>query len=190
MKLISRLIFSTVLAASLAGCFFDHPLTGGPTKGINTWLLGVWESKDDKGRTARAMVAPLKSDRYRVELAMPGKSPREIKRYGFEAWPSRVGDTLFLTLRCTESPGDIPAGGYVFVQPQLLDQNTVRIHGLNLNSDPSSSSYELRKEVRLKLKDLSLYEGVQSIVWDRVEEIIWSRDGSTQTFTPLRNPTR
>lgn len=188
MRFLFRAVPVLALCLNLCGCFFDHPLTGGPTKSVNTWLLGVWETTDDKGRTARAMVTPINSDRYAVQLALPGKGSREVKRYEFEMWPSRVGDTLFLTLRCLESAGDIPTGGYVFVQPQLLDQNSVRIRGLKLDSDPSASSYDLRKEVRRKLKELSLYEGAQSGVWTRVEEIYWSQDGGDPAFKPLRNP--
>ena len=102
-------------------------------------------------------------------------------------WPSRVGPTIFLTLRCQESPGDIPTGGHVFIQAQLLDQNSVRIRSLNLEAPPSASSYELRKEIRSKLKELSLYEGGKSIVWNRIEEVVWSTDGSDPAFKPLRN---
>ncbi len=188
MRFLFRLVPAVFLVLSLGGCYFDHPLTGGPSKDINTWLLGVWESKDDKGRISRVMVTPMKADRYAVQLAVPGKSPREIKRYEFEAWPSRVGDTLFLTLRAMESPGDVPTGAHVFAQIQLLDQIHVRTRGLSLDSAPSASSFELRKEIRAKLKDRSLYEGAQSVIWTRVEEVFWSRDGSDPAFKPLRNP--
>lgn len=188
MKFLVRPVSAVFLLLALVGCYFDHPLTGGPTKDVNTWLLGVWESKDDKGRVSRVMVTPIDADRYSVQLAMPGKKPREINRYEFEAWPSRVGGTLFLTLRCLTSPGDIPTGAHVFAQAQLLDQNHVRTHGLKLDSPPSASGYELRKEVRRKLKDRSLYEGAPSVAWSRVDEIFWSTDGSDPAFRPLRNP--
>lgn len=188
MKFLLRHIPVVLLVLTLSGCYFDHPLTGGPSKDVNTWLLGVWESKDDKDRVSRVMVTPIQADRYAVQLAVPGKKPKEIKRYEFEAWSSRVGDTRFLTLRCLESPGDIPTGAHVFAQVQLLDQNHVRTRGLNLGSAASASSYELRKEVRGKLKDLSLYEGAPSIGWTRVEEVFLSTDGSDPAFKPLRNP--
>lgn len=188
MQFLVRSVFAAFLLLSLSGCFFDHPLTGGPSKGSNTWLLGVWESKDDKGRTSRIMVTPINSDRYAMALTVPGASGKETRKYEFEAWPSRVGSTLFLTLRCLTSPGDIPAGGYVFTQIQLLDQNHAKAHGLNLESARSASSYELRQEIRLKLADRSLYEGTQHVKWTRVAEIFWSTDGSDPVFTPLRNP--
>jgi hypothetical protein len=189
MRFLFRLVLALALGLALSGCFFDHPLTGGPTESINTWLLGVWETTDDKGQTVRVMVTPVQSDRYAVQLSLPGKKPHEILRYNFEMWPSRVGGTLFLTLRCLESPGDIPTGGHVFIQPQLLDQNTIRLHSLNLDPAPTTSSYELRKEIRLKLKELSLYEGGRSVVWSRVGEVFWSTDGRDPAFKPLRNPT-
>jgi len=189
MKFSVRLVSAVFFLLALAGCYFDHPLTGGASKDLNTWLLGVWESKDDKGRTARVMVTPLKADRYSVRLSLPGKKPHDTNRYEFEAWPSRVGGTLFLTLRSLSSPGDIPAGSHVFAQVQMLDQNHARTHGLKLDSPSSASSYELRKEVRAKLKDHSLYEGAPTVVWTRVEEVIWSANGADPAFKPLRNPT-
>ena len=188
MKFFARLFPAAFLVLALAGCYFDHPLTDRPSKDMNTWILGVWESKDTKGRVARVKVAPMSSDHYSIQLAVAGKNPQETKRYEFQAWPSKVGDTLFLTLRSVTSPGDIPAGSHVFAQIQLLDQNEVRVHGLTLDSPPSASSYELRKEVRSKLKERSLYEGAPSVVWARVEEVVWSSDGSDPSFKPIRNP--
>ena len=186
MKFSARLVPAVFLLLTLAGCYFDHPLTGGASKDINTWLLGVWESTDDKGRVSRVMVTPAKADRYSVQLEVPGKTPKEIKKYEFEAWPSKVGDTLFLSLHCQTSPGDIPTGSFVFAHVQLLDQNHVRTHGLKLDAPPSASSYELRKEVRSKLKDRSLYEGVPSVAWSRVAEVFWSPNGTDPTFKPVR----
>ncbi len=188
MKFFVRLLPVVLLLLTLAGCYFDHPLTGGPSKGVNTWLLGVWESKDEKGRVSRLLVTPLKSDRYSLRLAVPGKLPREIKRYEFEAWSSRVGESVFLTLRCLTSPGDIPTGAHVFAHVQLLDQNHARTRGLKLDAAPSATSFELRREVRRKLKDRTLFEGAPSAAWTRVEEVFFSTGGADPTFTPLRNP--
>ncbi|MEI8310440.1 MAG: hypothetical protein WCH98_06775 [Verrucomicrobiota bacterium] len=188
MKIFARLFPAVFFVLALAGCYFDHPLTDRPSKDMNTWILGGWESKDDKGRIVLARVAPMNADHYSVRLAVAGKNSQDIKRYEFQAWPSRVGDTLFLTLRCVTSPGDIPLGSHVFAQVQLLDQNEVRVHGLKLDSSPSASSFELRKEVRAKLKDRSLYEGAPSVVWARVEEVAWTADGADPFFKPTRNP--
>ncbi len=190
MRFLSRLVLALAFGLVMSGCLFERPLTSGPTESINTWLLGVWETKDDKGQTVRALVAPMSGDRYDVQVSLPGKKPREIRRYRFEMWPSRVGPTLFLTLRCLESPGDVPIGGHVFIQSQLRSQNSVKTYAFQLDAPLSASSYELRKEIRLKLKELSLYEGAQSAVWERIEEVVWSADGRDSTFTPLRNAVR
>ena len=187
MRFFARLVPGVFFVLTLAGCFFDHPLTTVPSKDMNTWVLGVWESTDDKGRVSRVMVTPIKADRYAVQLTVPGKKPKEVKRYEFEAWPSKVGDTLFLSLRCLTSPGDIPTGSHVFAQVQLLDQNHVRTHGLQLDSPSSASSFELRKEVRNKLKDHSLYTGTPSVAWSRVAEVFWSTNGGDPVFKPIRN---
>jgi hypothetical protein len=188
MTFLFRTVSAAVLGLALSGCFYDNPLTGGPTKGVNTWILGVWETTNDKGETARVKVAPTASDRYSVEFSAPSKKPGEGARYRFDMWPSQVGGTLFLTLACTESSGKIPTGAHVFVQAQLLDQNSIRTRGLKLDASPSASSYELRKEIRAKLRDLSLYEGAESAAWSRVEEVVWAKDGATLTFQPIRNP--
>ena len=187
MKFFARMVPAVFFVLTLAGCFFDHPLTTAASKDINTWVLGVWESTDDKGRVSRVMVTPIKADRYAVQLSVPGKKPKEVNRYEFEAWPSKVGDTLFLSLRCLTSPGDIPTGSHVFAQVQLLDQNHARTRGLKLDSSPSASSFDLRKEVRSRLKARSLYEGTPSAAWSRVEEVFWSTNGADPAFKPIRN---
>ncbi len=188
MKFLARIVPAAALLVILSGCFFDNPLTSGPSKSLNTWLLGVWESKDDKGRVSRIRITPISSDRYALSLATPGKTPQDDRKYEFEAWPSRVGSSLFLSLRCLSSPGDIPTGAYVFTHIQLLDQNHAKARGLQLDATPATSSFELRKEVRRKLKDLSLYENVPTANWTRVAEIFWSTDGADPVFTPIRNP--
>jgi len=181
---------SAIAAAVLlmAGCYFDQPLTGHASKNLNTWLLGVWESKDESGRVSRIMVTPANESRYLVQVAVPGKTPRTTKRYEFEAWSSKVGSSNFLTLRCIEGSGDVPTGAHVFAHFELLNQNNVRIRGLQLESAPSASSFELRKEVREKLKAGTLYADKMAD-WRRVEEVTWGKDGESIPFAPVRNPT-
>ena len=67
-----------LLSTLLTGCFFEHPLTSGPSKDINSWLLGVWEGTDSKGRTYRARIVPITGDRYYVSFRSLGrkKAPR------------------------------------------------------------------------------------------------------------------
>jgi hypothetical protein len=187
MRALARLCIAMSAIVLVGGCYFDNPLTSASSKNLNTWLLGVWESKDEDGRVSRIMVTPATESRYFVKAAIPGKNPRDVKKYDLEGWTSRVGDTLFLTLKAVDSPGDIPTGAYVFCQVQLLDQNNVRIRTLQLDSPPTASSFELRKEVRQKLKAKTLY-AEKSTKWQRVEEVFWSMDGENPAFKPLRNP--
>lgn len=188
MRVCFRLVFAAALVLLAAGCYFEHPLTGGPNRNLNTWLLGVWESKDDQGRVSKIQVTPINVDRYAVSVSLPGKRGNERRKYEFEAWTSRVAGTTFLSLQCLESPGDIPTGAFVFSQVQLLTQNSIRTREVKLDSDPSASSYELRREVRAKLRDLTLYEDGLTADWKRVAEVYWSMDGGDPVFTPIRNP--
>lgn len=175
------------VALMMAGCFFDNPLTSGPSEDVNTWLLGIWEHTGNNGKSSRVMVTPVGGDRYAVRVTLPGQADKRPKRYEFEGWSSRVGDTSFLTLRCLESPGDIPVGAHLPVQVQLLDQNNIRVRGLALDAPPSSSAYQLRKEIRGRLKERTLY-AKEATNWRRIEEIYWSTDGADPAFKPLRNP--
>jgi hypothetical protein len=177
-----------LLTVLLAGCYFDQPLTSTPSSDINTWLLGVWEYKDDKGRTYRAAVVPLADDRYTVWFRKLGRKKSETKEWQFEAWPSRVGNSTFLTLRCDQSDGEIPVGSHVFVHTQVLDQVQVIIRPLQIDAGPESTSYEIRQDVRRKLKDRSLLPQ-QGTTWKRIAEAYWRPgDGGDGTFTPIRFP--
>lgn len=177
-----------LFAILLAGCYFENPLTGGPSDDINTWLLGVWEYKDLKGKVYRAGVLPLTGDRYSVWFRALGKNPRETKEWQFEAWISRVGDTSFLTFKCLKSAGQVPEEAFVFGQYQVIDQNNVRMRPLQLDSAQDTSSFYLRREVRARLKDRSLLPEEGSL-WTRISEVYWPRDGDgEQPFQPLRYP--
>ena len=176
------------LCTLLGGCYFDYPLTGGPLKDINTWLLGVWEHKDAKGRVYRARIVPLTGDRYFVSFQSGGRRAREKKVWEFEGWISRIGYSRFLTLKCNTSSGEVPEGAFVFVNYQVIDQNTVVIRPLELDSPPESRSQELRAEVRRKLKEGSLLPA-EGAGWKRISEVYWE-PGYTgeQPFQPLRFP--
>ena len=84
--------------------------------------------------------------------------------------------------------GEVPEGGFVFVNYQVIDQNTVIIRPLQLDSPPETLSYDLRAEVRRRLKEGSLMP-VEGATWKRVSEIYWE-PGYTgeQPFQPLRFP--
>ncbi len=177
-----------LLCTLLGGCYFDYPLTGEPSKDINSWLLGVWEHKDAKGRVYRARVVPVTGDRYFVSFQARGRKERDKKVWEFEGWISRVAYSRFLSLKCNVSSGEVPEGGFVFVNYQVIDQNTVIIRPLQLDSPPETSSYELRAEVRRRLKEGSLMP-VEGARWTRISEVYWE-PGYTgeQPFQPLRFP--
>jgi hypothetical protein len=181
---LALLLFCTLFG----GCYFDHPLTGAPSKDINSWLLGVWEHKDAKGKVYRARVVPLTGDRYFVSFQTSGRKTREKKVWEFEGWISRVGNSRFLSLKCNASSGEVPEGAFVFVNYQVVDQNTVVVRPLQLDSSPETSSRDLRAEVRQRLKEQSLMPA-EGAKWARISEIYWER-GYTgeQPFQPLRFP--
>lgn len=185
-RLFSICLFG-VLTLLGGGCSFENPLTSSPSKDINSWLLGVWEHKDEKGQSYRATVVPQSGDRYWVNVQTLGKSRTQKKSYQFDAHISRVGRSNFLTLKCISSSGNPVPGNYSFAHYQVLDQNHVRIRIPAIEAEPSASSYELRKEVRAKLKDNSLYPD-QGSDWTRTSEVHWSGDDLPQPFQPLRYP--
>jgi hypothetical protein len=183
-RALALLLFCTLFS----GCYFDHPLTGEPSRDINSWLLGVWEHKDPKGKVYRARIVPVTGDRYFVSFQSGGRKTREKKVWEFEGWISRVGYSRFLSLKCNVSSGELPEGAFVFVNYQVVDQNTVVVRPLQLDSPPETSSRDLRAEVRRRLKEQSLLPA-DGTKWVRVSEVYWER-GYTgeQPFQPLRFP--
>ena len=180
---------ATLLAAIflLAGCSFEHPLTSNPSADINSWLLGVWEHKTEKGEKFRAQITPQTPDRYWVIIEEAGETKAKTKTYRFSAYISRVGNSKFLTLDCLSSPGDLPEGQFVFAHYQVLDQNHVRIRIPQLDADSSASSFQLRKEIRQKLRSNSLYAD-NGTVWTRTSEVYWSQSDEPQPQQALRFP--
>jgi hypothetical protein len=184
-----RALACLLLCTLLTGCFFEHPLTRGPSKDINSWLLGVWEGTDSKGKTYRARVVPITSDRYYVSFRSLGrkKTPRGV--WEFEGWISRVSYSRFLSLKCSVTSGEIPEGAYVFVNYQVIDQNTVITRRLELGSPPEATSQQIREEVRQRLRDNSLMPD-EGLKWKRTSEVYWDPlYTEEQPFQPLRFPT-
>ena len=183
MRFFARLLF-LALPLLLVGCFFEKPLTSTPSEAINTWFLGEWQSKGADGGISRAVVTPAGPDRYSIQVTLAGNPSSE--EYEFQGWASRVGDSTFLTLRNQRATAKTAEGSFVFFHPQMLDQNTIRLRSLKLSAAASATTVELRKEVRDRLKDGSLYSDDQMTDWTRVGEVYWQRDGKTGVFTPLR----
>ena len=183
MKFASRLAF-LILPLLLAGCWFQNPLTPKGSENLNTWLLGEWQHKDKNGAVSRALVTPISGELYRVQVSMAAKGGR--RNYEFEAWTSRVGNSVFVTFRSIKNSQNLPEGAHVFAHTQMLDQNTLRLRKIQLGSPADASSFELRKEIRARLKDGSLYAEGAETDWKRIGEVYWSRDGQTGAFEPLR----
>lgn len=179
------LALATVLLFS--GCKFEHPLTSSPSKGINSWLLGVWETKTPEGTLHQATLTPKSGDRYWVKWKQikPGRTTAEA--WEGEAWISRVGAASFLTIHVTSGSEAIQNNPYVFVHFQVLDQNRVRTRIPEFESDASASGFQLRREVRRGLKSHTLLNG-PPLDWTRTSEVYWSGSNEPQPWQPLRNP--
>ncbi len=148
-----RFLALALALLTFAGCSYKYPLTSGPSKDINTWLLGIWEHKDEKGNVYRASVQPLTGDRMTVWFRALGKTPKQTKQWKGEAWISRVGHANFLTIKCLESADDFPVDAFTFLHYQVLDQNHVATRPLQLDGMYEATSFQLRKEVRKKWKE-------------------------------------
>ncbi|MCX7869916.1 MAG: hypothetical protein N2322_08205, partial [Terrimicrobiaceae bacterium] len=169
---------------SAAGAFVN-PLTAWPSKDINTWLLGVWEHRDDQGKLlGRVTVLPRTGGTYWVnaERLAPRKESAR-----FTAWISRVGPASFLTLECLEGAGELGAGEHVFVHYQVLDQAHVRLRMPVLEAAADSAGYKLRKEVRRRWKAGNLF-AEPGTNWRRVSEVYWSGTNENQPFQTPRFP--
>jgi hypothetical protein len=179
MKAATRLALP-LLALLLSGCWFQNPLTPDGSENLNSWVLGEWRHKDKKGVVTRAVVSPISSDLYRVQATQGSK------QYEFEMWSSRVGNSVFLTLRSLRDSPNLPEGAYLFAHSQMLEQNAIRLRPLRLDSPPDSTGFQLRKEIRARLKDGSLYAEGEQADWERIGEVFWDRDGQVGVFEPLR----
>lgn len=178
-----------MLALAMAGgnlCLaFEKPLSAWPSKDINTWLLGVWETRNEKEQVVgKVTVLPRTGGTYWVnaERFLPKKESAR-----FVGWISRVGNASFLSLQCVDGPKDLPPGEYAFVHYQVLDQQTVRVRIPQLDSPPKASGYQLRKEMRARWKAGTLFPDAPTD-WRRVSEVYWSGSEENQPFQPLRFP--
>ena len=187
MRIFARLVL-ILLPLLLAGCRFENPLTTNPSEDLNTWLLGEWELKE-KGGTSTAVVAPLSGDRYSVHVSLAPIGRNGRREYDFEAWSSRDGNSLFFTMRSLKNSANLPEGAHVFLHAQMIDQVTVRLRPLQLDSPENATGLELRKEIRSRLKEGTLYAEDSAKDWKRVAEIYWTKEGETGLFKPLRYAT-
>lgn len=164
---------------------YQNPLTDKPSKDINTWLLGVWEYKDDTGKIYHAGVLPLTRDRYSIWCQEKGTA----KPFEYETWISRVGDSKFLTMKSLQATKEAPAGTFSFLHYQVMDQLHVVIRALQMESPDDASSKTLRAEVRRKLKDDTLLSEDGS-TWTRISDVYWpsQNDSAKPPLVPNRSP--
>lgn len=170
-----------------AGCRFEQPLTSSPSKNLNTWLLGVWETQEKDGAIQRATLTPKDSGRYWLRFQKISKAGKTTTDWLFDAWISRVGRSNFLTLRMQEGGGEFAPGTFAFVHYQVLNQNQIRVRIPSISSPPSASSFALRKEIRQRQKAGTLYDN-DGTEWNRVSEVYWSGNSDPQPPQPLRFP--
>ena len=89
-------------------------------------------------------------------------------------------------LQSLHQTSKLPDKAFVFIHPQMIDQNRIRIRGLDLEAAQNSQSIDLRKVVRTRLAEGTLYSEAKTQDWIRVAEVYRNRDGETGLFTPLR----
>jgi hypothetical protein len=179
MKAATRLALP-LLAMLLTGCWFQNPFTPDGSENLNTWLLGEWRHKDKKGVVTRAVVSPVSGDLYRVQATQGSK------QYEFEMWSSRVGNSVFLTLHSLRNSPNLPECAFLFAHAQMLEQNAIRVRPLRLDSPADATGFQLRKEIRARLKDGSLYADGEQTDWERIGEVYWGKDGQAGVFEPVR----
>ena len=149
LRAFALLLFSVLLA----GCY-DHPLYTRAVRGpqyLAARRLGT-QGRKRPGLPRKDRPA-YRRQRLRSVSSRADEVAREKKVWESEGWISRIGYSRFLTLKCNTSSGEVPEGAFVFVNYQVIDQNTVVIRPLELDSPPESRSQELRAEVRRKLKE-------------------------------------
>jgi len=169
----------------LSGCLFDNPPTG-PSRSMNTWLLGQWEHKTKEGKTLKATVGPLDGSRYVIYLQEFNKAGKLVQTTTYPAWISRVGQIPLLTVEVNSGEGT----RYAVMSYQLLDPLSVRIRQLQMDDSARSlSSFQLRVAMRRQFKEGTLLPNEVGAIWSKVSEIYWPPDGmdGPQPKQPLRN---
>ena len=187
MKRILRTLPLLAILLLLGGCLYDNPPST-PSRSIDTWLVGQWQTKGKAGHSYSAVVSPTTaSDHYRVTFSRPGSSTQE-----FDGWISRVDGFSILVLKSLDGIG---AGKYLLCHYELLAPGTpppggigaqrIRLSELQLDeSTRSLDSFRLRAAIRSALK-----EGTLLAPFDTVAErkgkleaipgsLIWTKTGS------------
>lgn len=159
----------------LSGCLYDNPPSG-PSRNIDTWLVGQWQTKDKAGHSLKATVSPAiaptiplgeaidgmvaSSTRYRISLSGIRGGDQQ-----FEAWISRVENFAILVMKSLNEGNSY--GKYALYHYELLAPGTpppggigatrIRLSELQLDASCRSlDSYKLRAAIRQALKDGTL----------------------------------
>jgi len=187
MRILPAALLAATLVMAFGGCF-DHPLTAGPSRNINTWLLGVWQTQDDKGNELTATVLPKSASHCSVEIALKDAKTGKKQTGLFDGFISRIDGYHFLSLKLlTASPEAGKIGSYAFAHYEMMSPNEVRIRIPDLEESTGASSFQLRQLVRKKLKDNTLYPR-PALVWVRISEVYWEKGHAPEVMQQLRWP--
>lgn len=170
----------------LSGCLYDSAPSG-PTRSIDTWLLGQWQTEDPSGHSSTVTVMPGKAGHYGIRFERSkGNTART-----FDGWLSRVDDFSILVLKADDGE---KAGKHLLLHYELLAPSPappggvgsprVRISELQLDSSASSlDPYHLRKTIRESLDRGDLL-APYNVVSDRKAgglkipgSVIWTKTG-------------
>ena len=167
--------FILSVALLLSGCLYDNPPSG-PSRNIDTWLIGQWEAKDKADHSFKATVSPAISTSTHfgkaIDVMVASPTRYHISLSGnlggdqeFEAWISRVDNFSILVMKSLTQGNSY--GRYALYHYELLAPGTpppggigatrIRLSELQLDeSCRSLDSYKLRAAIRKALKDGTL----------------------------------
>jgi len=172
-----------------------RPSPSGPSRNIDTWLVGQWDAQDKSGRDYHAVVATASPSHYRITVTCGAGAAGD-----YDAWISRVDGFEILVVKALSGES---AGKHALFHHELLSPGTpppgcigaTRIRLSELQLDPSAEtldSYHLRRDIRDALKTGTLL-APYDVVSDRKlggatipGSVIWTKSGgvtlSGETF--------
>jgi hypothetical protein len=139
----ARSLAALAMAATLAACIYDAPLTANATRRVDARLVGDWTSDDGK---ENLKVRALDATTYLVIL---NGDP-------FRAWHSDSAEMPFVTVQDL----DDPARKYAYIKYALSDDGQrLTAYAVNSETIPSTlkSSSEARRLVRASLESPKLF---------------------------------
>jgi hypothetical protein len=169
----------------LSGCLYDNPPSG-PSRNIDTWLVGQWDTKDKSGKDYHAVVTPSSPSHYRITIAQGHKVLGD-----YDAWISTVEGFPILVAKSLSGES---TGKHALLHTELLTPappppggiGATRIRLSELQLDPSAEtldSYHLRRDIRDALKVGTLLSSYD-VAADRKKggimisgSVIWTKSG-------------